>query len=115
MQQPRCVAEQVAAPEQIGAVVHVPPVGGAAPGADDAGLAELGEVVRDEVLRLAGECDQLADPAIAPTELDHQLPPQRIAQEGEDLGRLDFDCRHSPQSTSSRFDASSAFDALRTA
>ena len=43
--------EQVPAAEQVSAVVDVAAVGGAATGRDDLGSPELGEVVRDDVLR----------------------------------------------------------------
>ena len=46
-------AEQVPAAEQVGPVVDVATVGRASAGADDAGLPELRQVVRDQVLRLA--------------------------------------------------------------
>ena len=82
------VAEQVPAAEQVGPVVDVAAVGRAAAGADDAGAPELGQVVRDQVLRLADELHELADAAIAAPELDDQLPAQRIAEQPEDLRRL---------------------------
>ena len=51
-------------------------------------LPELRQVVGDQVLRLADELHELADTAIAATELDDQLPSQRIAEQPEDLRRL---------------------------
>jgi hypothetical protein len=80
------VAEEVAAAQQIGAVVDVAAVGRAAARGDDAGLAELLQVVGDQVLRLADELDELADAPIAAPELVDQLPAQRIAEQPEDRG-----------------------------
>ena len=81
-------AEQVPAAEQVGPVVDVATVGRASAGADDAGVPELRQVVRDQVLRLPDQLHELADPAIAATELADQLPSQRIAEQREDLRRL---------------------------
>ena len=53
VERPARRGEQVPAAEEVGAVVDVAPVGGAASGGDEPGVAELGEVVRDEVLRRA--------------------------------------------------------------
>ena len=83
-------AEKVTAPEEISSVIHVASVGGAAAGAHDAPITKLPEVVGDKVLRLAHEFHELADTTVAATELDDQLPPQRIAEQPEDLGRLRF-------------------------
>jgi hypothetical protein len=82
------VAKKIPAAEQIGPVVHVATVRRASAGADDAGVPELREVVGDQVLRLPGELHELADAAIATTELDDQLPSQRIAEQPEDSRRL---------------------------
>jgi hypothetical protein len=46
-------------------------------------------VVRDQVLRLADEVHELANSAIAATQLADQLPPQRITEEPENFRRLD--------------------------
>jgi hypothetical protein len=81
-------AEEVPAAEQIGPVVDVAAVSRASASAGDARLPELRQVVRDHVLRLPDELHELADSAIAATELDDQLPPQRIAEQPEDLRRL---------------------------
>ena len=81
-------AEKVPAAEQIGPVVDVATVSRASAGADDAGMAELSQVVGDQVLRLPDELHELADTAIAATELADQLPSQRIAEQPEDLRRL---------------------------
>src|SRR5437763_1394400 len=81
-------AEQIPAAEQIGAVVHVATVSGASTGAHDAGAAELRQVVGDQVLRLPDDLHELADSAVAPTELDDDLPSQRITEQAEDLRRL---------------------------
>ena len=88
MQRAPGFAEKVPAAEQIGPVVDVAAVSRAAAGADDAGVSELRQVVRDQVLRLPDVLHELADAAIASTELDDQLPSQRIAEQPEDLRRL---------------------------
>ena len=62
-------AEKVPTAEQIGPVVDVATIGRASPGADDAGVPELRQVVGDQVLRLADQLHELADTAIAATEL----------------------------------------------
>ncbi len=87
--QPR-VAEKVAAAEQIGLVVDVAAIGRASAGADDAGAPEFAQVVRDQVLGLAGELHEFADSAVAATELHDDLPAQRIAQKPEDFWRRRF-------------------------
>jgi hypothetical protein len=59
-------------------------------------------VVRDEILRLVDELHELADPPVAASELDDELPPQRIAQQPEDLRGLG---RYHTSITSVWFDA----------
>jgi len=81
-------AEKVPTPEEISPVVDVATVSRASAGADDARVPELGQVVRDQVLRLPDQLHELADTAIAATELADQLPSQRIAEQSEDLRRL---------------------------
>ena len=81
-------AEKVPAAEQVGPVVDVAAVSRASAGADDAGVSELRQVVGDQVLRLPDQLHELADTAIAATELADQLPSQRIAEQPEDLRRL---------------------------
>ena len=88
MQRAPGVAEEVPAAKQIGPVVDVATVSRAAAGADDAGVSELRQVVRDQVRRLPDQLHELADTAIAATELANQLPAQRIAEQAEDLWRL---------------------------
>ena len=73
------LAEEITAAQQICPVVHVPTVGRAPPSDDDARLAELRQVVRDQVLRFARDLDELTDTTIAPSELTDQMPAQRIA------------------------------------
>jgi hypothetical protein len=80
-------AEKVPTADQIGPVVDVATVSRASAGADDAGVPELRQVVRDQVLRLPDELHELPYAAIAATELDDQLPSQWIAQQPEDLRR----------------------------
>ena len=62
-------AEKVPTAEQIGAVVDIAGVSRASAGADDAGVPELRQVVGDQVLRLPDELHELANTAIATTEL----------------------------------------------
>ena len=45
-------------------------------------------MVGDQVLRLAHQPHELAHTTITATELDDQLPSQRIAEQPEDLWRL---------------------------
>ena len=96
------VAEKVPAAEQVGPVVDVATVGRAASGADDTGVAEFRQVVGHQVLRLPDQLHELADPAVATTELADQLPSQRIAQQPEDLRRLGRSHSHT---ISVRFDS----------
>ena len=81
------IAEKVTAAEQIGPVVDVTAVSRASAGADDSGTSKLRQVVGDHVLRLPDELHELADPAIATTQLDDQLPSQRIAEQPKDVRR----------------------------
>src|SRR5690606_9221012 len=104
MQARACFTEQVTAVEQIGAVVDVAPVGGAPSRRDETGTAQLAEVVRDEVLRLAGERDELTHAPVAAPELGHELPAERIGDEPEDLGRRGRRC-HADDTTSNAIDA----------
>ena len=76
--------EEVAAARQVESVVGVAAVRGAAAGRDQSCVAQLAEVVRDQVLGLAGERGQLADPAVAAGELPQQEPPLRIGDELEE-------------------------------
>src|SRR5688500_11686813 len=62
--------EKFSGAEQVGPVVDVPPVRRASAGTHDTGLAKLGQVIGDEVLRLLQELHELTDPAIALPELD---------------------------------------------
>jgi hypothetical protein len=88
MEGPACLAEEIPAPEQVHAVVHVATVGGAAAGTDQSRPAELPQVVRHQVLRLLDELHELAHPSVAATELGDQLPSQWIAERPEDLWGL---------------------------
>jgi hypothetical protein len=51
-------------------------------------MPQLGQVVRDQVLRLRNEVHELTDAAIAAAELADQLPPEWVAEQSQDLGRL---------------------------
>ena len=62
-------AEKIPAAEQIGPVVDIAAVSRASSGTDDAGAPELRQMVGDQVLGLADELHELADTAIAATEL----------------------------------------------
>src|SRR5205085_2642179 len=95
------VAEEDTATEEIGAVVDVATVGGASPRAHDPGVAELRQVVGDQVLRLPYELHELAHAPIAAPELADQLPLQWIAEHPEDLRRL---CQTHTAITSALFD-----------
>lgn len=79
------IAQEVSTAKEIGPVIHVAPVGRAAPGADDSGPSEFGQVVRDQVLWLAHQLDEFTDAPIAAPELADQLPSQRLAEQPEDL------------------------------
>ena len=82
----RC-AKEIPAAEQISAVVDVTAVGRASAAADDAGVPQPGQVVGNQVLRLSEKLHEFADAAIAASELAHQTPSQRIAEQSEDLRR----------------------------
>ena len=62
MQPARRRAEQLTAAHQIDPVVHVTSVSRAPPGGHDPPLAQLAQVIRDQVLGFAEQRDQLADP-----------------------------------------------------
>ena len=71
---------------QVQAVIGVAPVEAAAPGRDQAALAEPAQVVRDQVLRLARRGYQLADPLVAGGEFPQQPPPHRVSQQSHHRG-----------------------------
>jgi hypothetical protein len=81
-------AEQVATEDQIGAVVDVSTIGRAAPSVDEPRVAQLAEVVGDQVLRLADPLHEFADAPVATAELGQQLPSQRLADQSQDRGWL---------------------------
>ena len=84
-------AEQVAAAEQIDPVVDVAAVRRAAPGAHEARIAQLGQVIRDQVLRLAQQFGELANPAIAAGQLTEQLPALWVGDQLQELVRRAID------------------------
>jgi hypothetical protein len=65
MQRKPSVAEEISTAKEIGPVIDVAPVSRAPPGADDAGLSQLRQVVRDEVLWLSNELHEFTDTAVA--------------------------------------------------
>ena len=87
MQRTRCFAEEISASQQIGPVVNVASIRRTATGNDDAGAPKFTQMVRNQVLGLPDELDELSDAAIATAQFDDQLPPQRVAEQSEDLRR----------------------------
>jgi hypothetical protein len=73
--------EQLTAARQLEDVVGVAAVGEAATGRDQSAVAQLAQVVGDEVLSLIGELAQLADPPVAARQLAQQPPTQRVASQ----------------------------------
>ena len=84
-------AEQVAAAEQIDPVVDVAAIRRAASGADETRIAELGQVIRDQVLRLAQPFGELTNPAIAVGQLTEQLPALWVGDQLQELMRRAID------------------------
>jgi hypothetical protein len=66
--------KEVAAANHVGPIVDVAAVGGTVTGSHQARVSQLCQVIRDEVLRLPGQFDELTDPAIARSEMSNQLP-----------------------------------------
>jgi hypothetical protein len=79
--------QQVSTQGQVDAVVDVPPVSGAASRCHDTGVAQLGQVVRDEVLRLPHQFGQLPDATVATRKFGEQTPPVRVSDERQDRWR----------------------------
>lgn len=105
--------QQRAHARQIGGVVRVAPVRGAPAHRYQPTVTELGQVIRDEVLRLVDQAGQLMHGAIAPGQLVEQPPPQRVARELKEFRRGQVQTRvlkgHVAEVTSIRIDASRAF------
>ena len=80
-------AHQLRTSIEVGPVVDVASVERAATRRHQARVAQLAQVVRDEVLRLTDQLGQLAHAAIAAGQLRHDPPTQRIAEEPEDRRR----------------------------
>ena len=101
--------QEVPAADQVDAVVGVAAVGGAASSGDQPCLAQLGQVVRDEVLGSADQLGELAHPPVAASQLGEDLPPVPVGDELEELGggQLVGGRAHSDQITSIRTDVSS--------
>ena len=72
--------QQAADAREIDRVVGVPAIGGAAPRRDQAGVPQLAQVVRDQVLRLADQVGQLVHRAVAAGQIAQQPPAQRDAR-----------------------------------
>ena len=83
--------EEVAEAGEVSRVVRVSTVGGAASSGDEPGVAELAQVVGDEVLVLAREVGQLVHGAVAAGEVAQQLPPQPMPRELKELVRRELD------------------------
>jgi hypothetical protein len=79
--------EQVAYLIEVCVVVDVATIGRATPCDHDPGATELCQVVRDEVLGLVKQLDQLANPSVAASEFDDQLPAHWLCENGQDLWR----------------------------
>src|SRR6059058_1925100 len=94
------VREQLAASKEVRSVVDVSAVGGASPGGDDAGVAQLGEVVRNEALRLAKQLRELTDASVAPGQLGEQLPSMGVSDQREDRRSGRVGHGHATDSTS---------------
>jgi hypothetical protein len=77
--------KEVAAANHVGPIVDVAAVGGTVTGSHQARVSQLCQVIRDEVLRLPGQFDELTDPAIARSEMSNQLPANRLAEQRQDL------------------------------
>jgi hypothetical protein len=73
--------EQLTAARQLEQVVGVAAVGEAAARRDHAAVAQLTQVVGDQVLALPGQLGQLTDAPIAARQLAQQPPAQRVARE----------------------------------
>src|SRR5439155_22724068 len=80
---------------QIDPVVRIPSVGRASASRHEPCLAQLAEVIRNEVLRFAGELCELADPTVAERQLTEQPPAKWVGYQLEELERgFDAICRH---------------------
>src|SRR6266540_2196696 len=98
--------QRVGAAVQVQVVVAVAAVEAAAGGGDQATVAQQPQVVGDQVLRMADQCDQLTDPQVAAGEFGQQPPAQRVSGEAyERRGGLTRQA-HDPEDTSNRFDRS---------
>jgi hypothetical protein len=81
------IAQEFGATLQVRAVVGVAPVGGTAPGGDESGIAEGGEMVGDEILGAVEEFRQLADLAVAATQLVEEAPALLVGEELDEAER----------------------------
>src|SRR5262249_49804306 len=102
--------EQATDPGQVHRVVGVPAIGRAAPRRDQAGVAQLAQVVRDQVLGLTHEAGQLRDHPVAPGQLAQETPAQGMPGQLQELGWRRVRCVHSSLFTSIQMDTSSRFD-----
>ena len=87
------LGEQLTAARQLEHVVGVAAVGGAAARRDEAAVAQLAQVVRDEALAPAGQLAQLADAPIAARQLAQQPPAQRMAGQPQERAAVSSTAR----------------------
>src|SRR6185312_11537170 len=82
--------QEAADTRQIDPVVGVAAIGGAAPRRYQRAIAQLAQMVRDQVLRLADERRQLADDAVAAGELAQQAPTHGMPGQLQKVRRRDL-------------------------
>ena len=82
------LAEELAAAIQVQAVVGVAAIEGAATRRHQPRVAQLAQVVRDEVLLLTDERGELADSTIAARQRREERPAMAITDQPQELGCL---------------------------
>ena len=87
MQRDSGAREQLATMREIQCVVAVAAICGAAPRRNQATVAQLAQVVRDQALALTRELAELSHAAIAARQLAQQLPPQRVPCQAQERWR----------------------------
>ena len=88
MQSGAGAGEQLGATIDIHAVVGIASIGGAAPHGNQPVRPQLAEVVGNQILRLADEAHQLADPPVAARELGQQPPSNGMPHEHQRAWRM---------------------------
>jgi hypothetical protein len=78
-------AEQLTTPPQVDRVVRVATVRRAPAGRHELRVAELAEVIRDEVLRFFEKLGELADAKVGDRELPEQPPAERVGDQLQEL------------------------------